>query len=59
MCTYPCTLPLKNKPSEYVLHNLEIGMQSHDSESGQRNLEIARLNRTKLIYPLPVGWRPE
>jgi len=34
-------------------------MQSHDSESGQRNLEIARLNRTKLIYHLPVGWRPE
>ena len=57
MCTYQCTLPLQNKPSEYVLHNLEIGMQSQDSESGQCNLEIAKFSDcTEQMKGLEPEW---
>ena len=41
-----------------VLRNLEIGMQSQDSENAQRNLEIAQILRLRGTYPLAIPYAP-
>ena len=41
------------------MRNLEIGMQSQDSENAQRNLEIPRLRRTYAFTSCPLRMQNE